>query len=43
VEQSENNQMEGSIGDLLPSKAPGVRDPFPEPIFAGMGEDINLL
>ena len=43
VEQSETDQMEGSIGDLLPSKAPGVRDPFPEPIFAGMGEDINLL
>lgn len=44
VEQSEIKQMEGNIGDLLPSKAPGVRDQFPEPIFNNtVGEDINLL
>ncbi len=43
VEQSENNQMEGSFGDLIPSKAPGVRDQFVEPIFGNIGEDVNLL
>ncbi len=43
VEQSEIKQMEGNFGDLIPSKAPGVRDPFPEPIFAGLAEDINLI
>lgn len=44
VEQSEIKQMEGNkVGDLLPSKAPGVRDVFPEPIFNGLAEDVNLL
>ena len=43
VEQSEIKQMEGNFGDLISSKAPGVRDPFPEPIFAGLAEDINLI
>lgn len=43
VAQSEVKQMEGDFGDILPSKAPGVRDVFPEPIFNTVGEDINLL
>ncbi|MBQ3658326.1 MAG: hypothetical protein II956_16030 [Bacteroidales bacterium] len=41
VAQSEVKQMEGNIGDLLPSKTPGRREVFPEPI--NFGEDINLL
>ena len=43
VEQSEIRQMEGGVGDLIPTKAPGRREVFPEPIFAGLAEDISLL
>ena len=43
VEQSEIRQMEGGVGDLIPTKVPGRREVFPEPIFAGLAEDINLL
>ncbi|MCR4559734.1 MAG: hypothetical protein K5685_06610 [Bacteroidales bacterium] len=41
IEQSEVKQMEGNMGDLIPSKIPGRREIFPEPI--NFGADVNLL
>ena len=44
VDQSEIKQMEGNVGDIIPTKAPGIRERFPEPIFNNtVGEDVNLL